>query len=887
MMASRVLSRFLPVAEGDVPVYQGRRREAGMQADVEAQRRGAVRDAFQDNDDDPDDFLFDTTTDPDQPSPGGPLSSQSRPMSKESSNTEATRPKGRPEAGARGVEEEEEDVPGSLLMDHTRPKARGGHPGGAVGTDAQWQATQRQQGLHAARLPPKQGPSQLQQAYGLGPVAQPDPQADAMWLYTNANNLDAFLLEVYEYYVNHGLWSILLSKGINLMTELFVFSFAMFLTTCIDYSKVPNSKSTSEVMISKCMAKASWIKNFAIFVFIVWWLSEASRLVMSISPLHRMRNFYEHVLGIKDSDIQTVSWVRVVEGLVKIRNANVATADLSSQTRRYMAKNYNKPQERLNAEIIANRLMRRANYSVAIYNKDIMDFTLPVPFLGMRQFYSKSLEWSIDFCLTNFIFDEQGAVKPFSLETRNRAVLVETLRRRLCLAAIASIVLAPFNIIRFCILYFFRYYTEFTRNPSKVSARTFTPLAEWKMREFNELDHIFQRRLRQAYPFANDYLKQFPKDKTDQVCRFIAFISGAVAAVLTLATLFDPELFLGFEVTPGRTAVFWLTVMIGIFGFAQGALPDENEVHDPVLHLKEVLMFTHYMPAHWKNRLHSNEVRIEFSALYQMKVMIFLEEILSLIVAPIILLRNANMRSERIIDFFRVHTVHVEGVGHQCNFAVFGFKKDPNTEDPTAALQERDGLRDDYYGLKDDKMAASMQNFMQYYSHYQQRPGARRNPGWQPPPAFPNPLSAQPTQTDSRVMPHPHRPSSSAAKPKHSTLLSPPRHHDTHSPTIKLSPAQLSRQQQREPYSYSDHSDPRIPAQEANSSSQAGVSESRMMAQDSDLRDFVDAPSGREVLESDTEGEGEGGVPGQEAGVLGLLYQFSKARTERGTGVSI
>ena len=96
------------------------------------------------------------------------------------------------------------------------------------------------------------------------------------------------------------------------------------------------------------------------------------------------------------------------------------------------------------------------------------------------------------------------------------------------------------------------------------------------------------RRLRQAYPFANDYLKQFPKNKMDQFCRFIAFISGAIAAVLALATLFDPELFLGFEVTPGRTAVFWLTLTGIIFGIANGALPDENEVHDPVLHLREV-----------------------------------------------------------------------------------------------------------------------------------------------------------------------------------------------------------------------------------------------------------------------------------------------------------
>ncbi|KAK3062664.1 autophagy protein atg9, partial [Teratosphaeriaceae sp. CCFEE 6253] len=60
-----------------------------------------------------------------------------------------------------------------------------------------------------------------------------------MWQYTNAQNLDAFLLEVYQYYVGHGMWSILLSKAIGLLSELFVFGFAMFLSTCVDYEKIP------------------------------------------------------------------------------------------------------------------------------------------------------------------------------------------------------------------------------------------------------------------------------------------------------------------------------------------------------------------------------------------------------------------------------------------------------------------------------------------------------------------------------------------------------------------------------------------------------------------------------------------------------------------------
>ena len=72
--------------------------------------------------------------------------------------------------------------------------------------------------------------------------------------------------------------------------------------------------------------------------------------------------------------------------------------------------------------------------------------------------------------------------------------MIEGLRTRLRFAVLISIAVAPFNILRFCVLYFFKYYTEFTKNPSKASARTFTPFAEWKIREFNELDHLFNIR---------------------------------------------------------------------------------------------------------------------------------------------------------------------------------------------------------------------------------------------------------------------------------------------------------------------------------------------------------------------------------------------------------
>jgi autophagy-related protein 9 len=309
-----------------------------------------------------------------------------------------------------------------------------------------------------------------------------------------------------------------------------------------------------------------------------------------------------------------------------------------------------------------------------------------------------------------------------------------------------------------------------------------------------------------------------------------------------------------------------------IFGVAHGALPDENEVYDPVLHLKEVLMFTHYMPAHWKGRLHSNEVLSEFSAMYQMKVLIFVEEMLSLIIAPWILLRNANTRCERMIDFFREQTVHVDGIGYQCNFAVFGFKKDLNVEDPTTVLNEPDGLRDDYYGLKDDKMAASVQNFMQYYAHYNQRQGTRRTHGWQPPPAWP-PLLSQEIITEE----------DEGAVSTGRTVLSPAQGRnrlDRH----QRSPLAARSRGVRERTPTADRSIQNGRPKPDN----AGMSESRLMAQDSDLQDAdVGGRDLKDDLESDDDGDDGMDVAGKNAGVLGMIYQFSKAKTEKGAGLPI
>lgn len=83
------------------------------------------------------------------------------------------------------------------------------------------------------------------------------------------------------------------------------------------------------------------------------------------------------------------------------------------------------------------------------------------------------------------------------------------------------------------------------------------------------------------------------------------------------------------------------------------------------------------------------QVHAEFSNLFQLKITVFFQELLSVLLTPFILLFSLPQCAAAIIDFFREFTVHVEGVGYVCSFAVFDFRRQAGqaTGGPTAGLQ--------------------------------------------------------------------------------------------------------------------------------------------------------------------------------------------------------
>jgi autophagy-related protein 9 len=892
MMASNLLSRLLPSASDD-PSPDAHNRRASVstdehpEMDIDEANFGARFEAQDLND-----LLAEASS--------SHMATESRAVSPEAIrnappgiNTAARTAAWRQPAPARAVPlDDDDDVPQSLLLEGgldpppNQDERMDGLPPPVPGpstrqTRAQWATTRQQQRLHDEEQgAPMRGWAPRRRR---GQFTS-DPKEKALWLWVNQTDLDTYVRHIYEYYVDHGIYSILLRRTLSLLQSAFVVGFMTFLGWCIDYSNLSGSTKMSQVVVPQCAKRIHGFWIFTLWVFIIYWLYSFYSTITEIPRLRAMHDFYHYLLDIPDRDIQTVQWQHVVSRVMALRDLNLTTAsNLSPETRKLLD---SKSRQRLDAVDIASRLMRRDNYLIALFNKEILDVTVPIPFFGNRYIFSETTRWHVNLAVMDFVFSgHNGQFNQDFLKERNRRELVNRLKTRFFWTGIISIICAPFAVVFVLASYVFKYFTEYHKDPGQLSNRDFTTFAQWKFREFNELPHLFERRRNMAYPYANLYLAQFPKDKTEQISSFVAFIAGAFAFVLVLFTLLDSELFLTFEITPGKTAIFWIGLLSTVYRVARGSSPQEDQVTDPSYYLNHVIYHTRYEPDSWQDRLHTDEVRAEFAKLYQPKILIFAEEILSMAITPFLLMFRLPQCSERIVDFFREFSIVVDGLGVTCSYSMFPFNK--GTQNVNNAPANRGGgrredadIREDYFMAKDNKMLASYYGFLDTYGTggpaYNGRLQGRGN--FHPPPQFPNAFgatsqTAQPGDMGARGTsrgPAGRKPAQRRKGPPtrdepFSSVLLDPHHQPSSASMLRGSPRSAPQGRFR------------TPLQPAADPSDARIEE------ESTIGDSW--RTSRLAQDDDEEEEAPGATRG---GVLQLLQQFSKAQAEgRGAGVGV
>lgn len=493
------------------------------------------------------------------------------------------------------------------------------------------------------------------------------PKERALWKWANVENLDFFLQQVYDYYLGNGLYCIIVEKVLHLATVLFVVFISTYMGHCIDYSRLEKSRHFADIHIDYCYKTQLSITTKAfLWCFYAFVGLRLLQIYFDIKNLKEIKNFYNYLLNISDKDLQTIPWQLVVGQLILLKDQNAVTANAAEV----------KAKNRLSAHDVANRIMRRENYVIALYDNDILEISLPIPFFR-NVTLTKTLEWNINLCILGFAFNDKGYLKQMFLRENQREFLSEELKKRFILAGFLNIILAPFLVTYFVLLNFFRYFNEYKTSPGSIGSRQYTPTAEWKFREYNELYHLFQKRMKLSMSIANDYVNQFPNSFLGSILSFVQFVSGSFVAILAIMTIFDPENFLNFEITKDRTALFYMSIFGTIWAVCHSAIDDEYRVFEPEETLKTLTAYTHYSAKSWEGRLHTEDVKNEFCTFFDLRIISLFRELISLVVTPFLLWFALPRKSEKIIDFIRDCTVYEEGLGYVCRYAMFDL---PNIE---------------------------------------------------------------------------------------------------------------------------------------------------------------------------------------------------------------
>ena len=229
--------------------------------------------------------------------------------------------------------------------------------------------------------------------------------------------------------------------------------------------------------------------------------------------------------------------------------------------------------------------------------------------------------------------------------------------------------------------------------------REWSQPAKWMFREFNELQHVFDRRMEPSYAAAERYLGLFGSNELlAALGRIMVFVGGSFGAILFAFAAMNDAILLHVKIANWN--LLWFAGVFGVVYSGGKALIPKPEAQPKSARnlyaeidaaLMNVANHTHYYPDTWKGRGWDQDTNRAFNRMFKYKAKLFVSELLSLIFAPYVLYFSLANCAEAICEFVIAAKAEIPGAGDVCGFATFDFATF-NDERWTGHGQSRDLL---------------------------------------------------------------------------------------------------------------------------------------------------------------------------------------------------
>ena len=350
------------------------------------------------------------------------------------------------------------------------------------------------------------------------------------------SDLDAFFRHVYNYFHERGMRCILASRVISLLVLAFTMLFTVWLVECMNWHGLlyacvdETSCATVRLVREDAFRSPSPFLVFYLILFTLYWLWSFAHFLWDLCPLLEMQSFFRNKLRIDDQDLQAtltptrparqprraghdsrpaqpegprtfdaqvIPWDTVVQRVVELQRT----------VRLCIVK------DQLTAHDIANRILRKENFMVALINHGLLPLqasrhlaccccftrgTLrgvcargcmvgsggnaglmsllrprctahaslmlavcaqPVSLFPSFNVMTKTLEWNLYATIIDAMFDAQFRIRQTFTQD------VSSLRRRLFLCGVFNMLLSPFIGAFMLVFFFLKHAEEFHRSP--------------------------------------------------------------------------------------------------------------------------------------------------------------------------------------------------------------------------------------------------------------------------------------------------------------------------------------------------------------------------------------------------------------------------------------
>ena len=179
---------------------------------------------------------------------------------------------------------------------------------------------------------------------------------------------DKFYDDVYKYFYKKGFTPIILSQITEILSLLFGITLSFFILFGIDWSTILKcNNDCGDISLYINYRQPDIISLLLFFTISLYTLYKMCAHVYNLRNLRDVKNYYTHILHISQEELYTIKWKVVIDRISKIENLTLYE--------------------------ITNKILRRENYFIALFDKEIINIH--------PSFYSKHL----DSCIKHIIIE--------------------------------------------------------------------------------------------------------------------------------------------------------------------------------------------------------------------------------------------------------------------------------------------------------------------------------------------------------------------------------------------------------------------------------------------------------------------------------------------------